>query len=693
MAQTDYLPIQIKRQFSHGWMTKNTKLVELIGGYEMTTDGTDDFTRYGTYKHLRTDSTGFFYVKKINGRWWMIDPDGYAGINMAVSALPEIKIQDNYDILKHNGFNASGNFLANENQTNDIYNNDNYHNFTYTRRPNFYLKYQFRRHNYYPTPDNVRGSYNHVLVLDPYFQQWCDSVAQAEVLPYKDDRNLLGYFSDNEINFNQDQLKNLVSDLPADDPSRLAALEFATTNGLTESDVINNNIPEAIKRDFATHLANHYFSTIKEAIHRYDTNHLILGARLHGRPRGIPGVVEASHKHTDVTSVNFYDYFSPAEQIARPEWTQDHPIIVGEFYVKDINQFNVSQPGAGWYVNGQNYRGYFYQNSCIEFLEDGNFIGWHYFKFQDDNDSNKGMISHGNNGTEYYEMTQYMKQLNSQVYRLIDHFDEVNRRPNDDYYSVIVDASEDTYLHPVESSNTDYGAEQELEVYYYWNADGRSEAYIRFDLEPYKENLPQLKNARLEVHVTESNQNNRAIFASGISDQSWNQETLNGQTAHTNTNWNHTRNRLSFNKGIISPGMLSFEVTNWVTAEQENGLVSFKIHDTKETTQPLKIASSESSTSSNRPHLVLTFWGEDINASAPVRKKETFDYFVTNDNLIKISNTSDKFSQYQIIGLSGQVMMSGILNSNVVDASHLQTGLYILHLTGDSSAAIKVYIK
>jgi len=693
MAQADYEAIQIKRQFTHGWMTKNTKLVELIPGYEVVDDGTDDFTRYGTYKHLRTDSTGFFYVKKIDGRWWMIDPDGYAGINMAVSAMPEIKIQDYYDILKRNSYNASGNFLANENQTRDIYNADNYHNFTYTRRPNFYLKYQFRRHNYYPTPDNVRGSYNHVLVLDPYFEEWCDSIAQAEVLPYKDDRDMLGYFSDNEINFNQDQLVNLVSDLPADDPSRLAALEFAQTNGLTESDVISNNIPESVKRDFAAHLANHYFSTVKDAILRYDTNHLILGGRLHGRPRAITGVVEASHQHTDVTSVNFYDYFSPTEQIARPEWTQDHPVIVGEFYVKDINKFNVSQPGAGWYVNGQPHRGYFYQNSCIEFLQDGNFIGWQYFKFQDDSDSNKGMISHGNNGTEYYEMTQYMEQLNSQVYRIIDHFDGINRRPDDDYYSVSVNASEDTYLHPVESSTTDYGAEQELEIYFYWSADGRSEAFIKFDLEPYKDKLPQLKNARMEVHVTESNQNNRAIFASGINDQSWTQETLNGATAHENTFWNHTRNRLSFSKGIISPGMIGFDVTHWVAAEQEDGFVSFKLHDTKETTLPLKIASSENPETGNRPRLVLTFWGEDINASVSERNKETFDYYVTQDNLIKISNVSDKFSRYQLIGMSGQVIKQGILSGDGVDASYLQTGLYILHLSGDSSAAVKVYIK
>ncbi len=692
-GQADYFTIQTKRQFSHSWFNVRTKLVELIPGFTGTDDGRDDFNRYGSYRHLRTDSTGFFYVKKIDGRWWMIDPDGYAGINMAVGPIPETRIQDNYDLIKRNGFFGTGNFLANENQTRDVYNAQNYDNLSYTRRPNFYLRYQFRRHNYYPTPDHVRGSYNHILVLDPYFEEWCDSIAQVHVKPYVEDRHLLGYFTDNEINFNHDQLHNLVKDLPVGDPSREAALSFALSKGLTEDQVLNNTITESIKREFAGYLADHYFTTVKEAVRRYDQNHLILGARLHGRPRAISEVVEASHLHMDVTSVNFYDKLSPTDQIARPEWTQDKPIIVGEFYIKDINVFSTSQSGAGWYVKSQQERGYFYQNACIEMLQDGNFVGWHYFRFEDDVDSNKGMVSYGANPQEYLDMTRYMAELNNQVYRLVDHFDGINRRPETESFSVELALVEDTSVITDPSNDINYGSDAEMEVFFFWNENNRREAFLKFDLDNYLDRMPDLKNARLEVFAIQSNTSKRVIMASGINDHSWSEATLSGAVRSENPDWHHTINRLDDVREINVPGKMQFDITNWVKAHYQQSELSVKLHELTESTQPLIIASHDNADENIHPKLVLTFWGEDIYAFATEGEEETFNYFVSQDKRIFLSNVSDKFSRYQLIGLSGQVMMQGILAGDVVDASHLPTGLYILHLTGDSSLAAKIYIK
>ena len=148
-------------------------------------------------------------------------------------------------------------------------------------------------------------------------------------------------------------MRNLVKDLPAGDPSREAALAWAAEKGLSESDCINYTakVTEEIKKEFAAYLADHYFKTVSAAIRKYDQNHLILGSRLHGRPRAIEGVVAASHQYMDVTSVNFYDRWSPNEQIAASSWTADKPCLVGEFYIKDINAQSKSQSGAGWYVN------------------------------------------------------------------------------------------------------------------------------------------------------------------------------------------------------------------------------------------------------------------------------------------------------------------------------------------------------
>ncbi|MDO9633893.1 MAG: hypothetical protein Q7J05_02460, partial [Paludibacter sp.] len=71
----------------HLWATgenhnRAVKTVPLLDNYTMQENGDDVFNRYGSDSRIKTDATGFFYTKKIDGRWWIIDPDGYAGIDM-----------------------------------------------------------------------------------------------------------------------------------------------------------------------------------------------------------------------------------------------------------------------------------------------------------------------------------------------------------------------------------------------------------------------------------------------------------------------------------------------------------------------------------------------------------------------------------------------------------------------------------
>lgn len=419
-AQVAHDTIKIKRTFTSEWIDLP---IEIIGDKGVTTNR-DDFTRYGSYKHLRIDSTGFFYVKKMDDRWWLMDPDGFAGINMAVSSFGKTEVLNDYGVVVKNGFNGIGNFIENENQTDSVYNLQNKIQLSYTRRLNFFLSYQKIRKDYYMTPAEIQKSLNYIYVLDPMFEEYCFELAKNKVLPFAEERNLLGWFTDNEINFNQDQLKNLIKYLPAGDPSRNSALAFAKSKGLTEYDCVNYTakVTEEIKVEFAALLAEHYFKIVSSAIRKYDKNHLMLGSRLNGRPRAIQAVVNASHKYMDVTSVNFYDRLAPDEQIALQGWTNDHPCLVGEFYTKDINVFKIPQSGTGFYVNSQADRGKFYQNTCLQLLRNKCFIGWHYFRFIDNVDSNKGIVN--TRKQEYTDMTRYMSELNYNVYSICNYYDK-----------------------------------------------------------------------------------------------------------------------------------------------------------------------------------------------------------------------------------------------------------------------------
>ena len=110
--------IQIRSSYGGLWETKNAMVVDEVEGFTKMENARDAWNRYGSYKYLRADSTGYFHVQKIDGRWWLIDPDGYAGINRAVTSFADpTTVQYDYDLCSRAGFNAAGNFVASESQT------------------------------------------------------------------------------------------------------------------------------------------------------------------------------------------------------------------------------------------------------------------------------------------------------------------------------------------------------------------------------------------------------------------------------------------------------------------------------------------------------------------------------------------------------------------------------------------------
>ncbi|MDR1809032.1 MAG: hypothetical protein LBR34_01325 [Prevotella sp.] len=681
----DYVTINVKTSYTGSWSGRQAKLVSRIPDFNNNrTDGFDDFTRYGTYKYLRTDSTGYFYVKKIDGRWWMIDPNGYAGINMAVTSFTSANIQNDYDITYRLGYNGTGNFLSSESQTKSGYNLQNYHQFSYTRRLNFFLSYKNVRKNYYTTPAEIAGSLDYIFVLDPQFAVYCDNLASANVTPFAEERDLLGWFTDNEINFNQDQLQHLIRDLPAGDPSHDAALAWAETKGLTEADcaTYTSAVTENIKQEFAAYLAEHYFKTVAEAIRKYDSKHLILGSRLHGRPRAIAGVVAASHKYMDVTSVNFYNKWSPNEEIAAPSWTNDKPCIVTEFYIKDINRQSGTQSGAGWYVNSQAHRGYFYQNTCIELLKNKNYIGWHYFRFKDDDDgSNKGIVD--NSGSEYTDMTTCMEELNKQVYRIIEHFDGVNRRPQKGLLPKSLTATEDTYVIAGASETGNFGSAAELDVRYASQEANRREAFLKFDLSSVKDLLPCLKNAVLKINCTTSNQESRYFFASGIADVSWQEMTFTGALRQPVADWKNGYNRLAFKKGVVEQGELLFNVTNWIYYTQpENTTVSFKIHEFTATNTPFKIASREYTDASLAPTLELTFYSDGLSVAAATGDA---GYKIYPNPARDVIHVDGRIKGMELFNLNGCKIKQTM--DNAMEIQDVNNGMYIVCISHSADSA------
>jgi hypothetical protein len=154
-----------------------------------------------------------------------------------------------------------------------------------------------------------------------------------------------------------------------------------------------------------------------------------LGSRLHSSAKNNIAVLKAAEKYLDVISINYYGHWDLTPKENELWGKLQKPFIITEFYTKgdDTKMENLS--GAGWIVATQQDRGIHYQNFLLSLLTNKNFIGLHWFRYQDNDpkdntadpsnlDSNKGMV---NVDYEWYiPLVNAMSQINNRKYRLVN---------------------------------------------------------------------------------------------------------------------------------------------------------------------------------------------------------------------------------------------------------------------------------
>ena len=128
-------------------------------------------------------------------------------------------------------------------------------------------------------------------------------------------------------------------------------------------------------------------------------------------------------KYVDIFSMNHYNRWGArdVEIHNMSEWS-GRPLMATEFYA--MEDFPGDEVGAGWLVSNQVSRGLFYQHFVSTLAETGDLVGWHWFKFQDDENGNKGVVDMS--GNLYTNLLNDMEQMNSQLYNFIDYVDSVS---------------------------------------------------------------------------------------------------------------------------------------------------------------------------------------------------------------------------------------------------------------------------
>src|SRR5688572_10881429 len=255
----------------------------------------------------------------------------------------------------------------------------------------------------------------------PDFAATADKAIKAQVEPLKDNKSLVGYFIDNELDWGDatsgpaayfDQLAH-------NDPNRAEVMKVIQTVWATvdqfnkdwQAKVANwddlhkwNALPRhghsqqpysRLYSAWLSHLAEDYFRLTTQLIRKYDRNHLILGVRFKGH--AIREVVRASRGYTDVQSINYYpaDARLDAEMFRMMHEESGQPIMLSEysFHSLDGRSGNRNTIGFGAQVLDQQARADGYRIFTTNLARVPFIVGADWFQWNDEPPS--GRINDG----------------------------------------------------------------------------------------------------------------------------------------------------------------------------------------------------------------------------------------------------------------------------------------------------------
>ncbi len=444
-SEQKYIKVPVKRKpADKDWKLRDTRTIELLDGFQPGSKKIP-YSKYGGRVDVKAEAKDFFYPKKVAGRWWLVDPDGNLFVHIGVcsvrrgrSRISQKPAKEKFGtwekwaefttaLLAEHGFNGIGGWsdaelLRTTSQPP-----------VYTLSWNFMGSFGRSKKLVWQEPGHLGYPNRCIPVFHPDFEKFCDEYAR-QLSATNDDPWLIGHFSDNEMPVVSDMLDRSLQ-LDVNNPDLRYGYEAAKEwlgkrKGKKASP---KDITDADRRAFVVYAFEKYYRITTNAIRKYDSNHLCLGSRFHGRALSLPYIFRVAGKYLDVVAVNYYGAWGPdLERMAMWGRESGKPFMITEFYAKGHDSGLPNNSGAGWLVPTQKDRGRFYQHFTIGLLKSKCCVGWHWFKYRDNNpedlstdpsnrDSNKGIIDY--QYKPYATLLEDMNKLNSEVYALIDYFD------------------------------------------------------------------------------------------------------------------------------------------------------------------------------------------------------------------------------------------------------------------------------
>lgn len=425
--------------------------------------------------------SGFFRAEQRDGRWWLIDPDGKPFISKGVDTIqfaqdyvPQSRVSPYGETSKRKhgtqeawrtaiarrlgewGFNTLGAWSDLKLSEVDLGG----------RRLAYTVNLDFSSR---AVSEMMKGkqAWLHGIfpdVFDPAFERIARSIAQAKCAPRKEDRQLLGWFTDNELRWGADwrgkeELLTMFLNLPAGAPGRAAGFavlrenyadigkfnaiwktgaasweELATVTEIkqpfenrkraAQNAELHREAGGAVGANFvrdcnvfAGRVAERYFKVTGDAIKNADPNHMNFGCRFAYVP--CKPIVEVAGRCLDGVSFNCYQ--TDPRDVIRQYSAFGKPLIIGEFSFRGEDSGLPNTKGAGPKVKTQADRAAAFENYVRLALSMPNLVGYHWFEHADEpregrfdgENSNYGLVNI--NDEAYLELTSKMKEINAQA--------------------------------------------------------------------------------------------------------------------------------------------------------------------------------------------------------------------------------------------------------------------------------------
>ncbi len=422
------------------WRSRPTRTLDGLDGFAPAAPVSTD-TWGGRTDRPARPATGFFRAEKVADRWWLVSPAGqlfwHVGVNSVrpPRATPASRVAafaaEATRELRGHGFNGLGNGGVTALQTAP-------QALPWTIRLSVMGAFAREHKQTYATSGHTGFTEQCFPVFHPDFPAWARHEAAA-LAATADDPSVIGIFTDNELQCPVDLLDRHLR-LPAADPylshGRTAALAWLAAEG-RPSDPAQLTLKDRYR--FIAHVFATYGRIVHEAVRAVDRHHLILGPRFNVR-RGQfdnPWFWPAVAPWLDVAAVNYYGQWGPQRDEIQ-EWSEAmrRPVMLTEWYSKAMDAPRLANTnGAGWLVRTQADRARYYQHFALAAYETPALVGFHYFKYMDDDADSVALDSAGGankglyraDGSGWPELLEAARAVNRAVYPLIDFFDARHR--------------------------------------------------------------------------------------------------------------------------------------------------------------------------------------------------------------------------------------------------------------------------